>query len=205
MPASTVREFEKELLQLFRARTFPMRSALQATPGAAPKMTRRKIKKAISRLQDLSEDVLLRSKSSKRILKGYDYKKQWHPKKGKGFGVGRKKQNFKSWYGRRVATRNCVYAFWKGTRCLYVGRTLNGKGRPSSHFEKHWFGAATRVDVFGFRKKSMVPRFECMLTHRAMPSYSKIKPSAKKYYARCPICGNNKEIKREISELFRLK
>ena len=56
-----------------------------------------------------------------------------------------KKQSFKKWYESKITTKNCVYAFWNGKRCLYVGRTLNGKGRPTSHFEKHWFGKATKV------------------------------------------------------------
>lgn len=206
MASRLARKFEKQLLRLFRDRTHGLRAAVSAIPGAGPKMTKKKVLAAIDSLQDLAEKALLRSKRCKDILrKDYDDKKQWHPKRGKGYGRAAKRQSFKEWYDRHVTTQNCVYVFWGPTGCLYVGRTLSGKGRPSSHFDKHWFGKATRIDIYGFDRRKDIPRFECMLTHREKPSYSQITPGSKKFHSRCPICDAQGEIEDEIKRLFRLR
>src|SRR5258708_7965327 len=119
-------------MRKLRGEIWPMR-------GAAGKITKKKIRTSISRLQDIAQAAQLRAKHSKAILANYDYKKQWHPKRGKGFGRSAKRRHFKRWYENHITTQNCIYVFWSRSMCLYVGRTLNGKGRPSSHFEKHWF------------------------------------------------------------------
>ncbi|HVY52083.1 MAG TPA: hypothetical protein VHA07_11060 [Devosia sp.] len=205
MPASTAVQFDGVLYDLFEAQTHRLVSRVWPAVGAVQKLTKKKVRRALVTLQKLATEAQLKSKSSKRILGEYDYKKQWHPKRGKGHGKRAKKRNFKEWYSDHITTQNCVYVFWNQKRCLYIGRTLNGKGRPSSHFEKYWFNNATRLDVYAFDRKRDVPRFECMMTHRHDPSYSWITPATKKYYSRCPVCDINKEIKIEISSFFRLK
>lgn len=205
MSKRSARQFDKEVAKLSKARTHSLRSAIWPTSGAAPRITPEKIKKTIFRLQLLADETILNSKMGRSVFAGADYKKQWHPKRGKGFGRYEKAHIFKRWYDKYISTSNCVYAFWQKNRCLYVGRTLNGKGRPTRHFEKHWFGRATRVDVFGFDRKRDVPRFECMFTHYYWPSYSRMKPASKKYYSRCPVCDANKLIKVEVRRLFRLR
>ncbi|MGZ9189085.1 MAG: hypothetical protein ACXW39_03380 [Nitrospira sp.] len=143
MARMAARQFDGELTRLFRARTHQLRAKVWPARGATGKVTKKKVWASIGKLQKLSDGVLLSSKQAKFILRNYDYKKQWHPKRGKGFGRAAKKRHFKDWYERNITTQNCVYVYWGRSGCLYVGRTLNGKGRPSSHFEKHWFGKAT--------------------------------------------------------------
>lgn len=205
MTKMTARMFDTELARLFNTRTRQLRAKVWPSRGAAGKITKKKIQISIGKLQGLAEAALLRSKHGKLILGNYDYKRQWHPKRGKGFGRSAKKRHFKDWYERHITTQNCVYVYWGQSRCLYVGRTLNGKGRPSSHFEKHWFGKATRLDVYAFRRKRDVPRFECMFTHLHQPSYSKIKPSTKRFHSRCPVCDVHRAIKGEVKSIFRLR
>jgi len=205
MPSRIATQFDDELFGLFQARTHALRASIWPSPGPGVHITKQKVRRAIKRLTSLSEAALLRSKHVRRLLKNFDYRKQWHVTKSKGHGRDAKRRNFKQWYERKITTRNCVYALWNGKRCLYVGRTLNGKGRPTHHFDRHWFGAVSRVDVFAFDRKRGVPRFECLFTHRHEPSYSTIRPASKKYYLRCPICENSKEIRREVKALFRLR
>jgi len=166
MPSRAAKQFESELQRLFRARTHELRNYMWPSSGMAPKLTTKRIKRTIIKLSNIAEADYLKSHDARNLLKSFDYKCQWHSKKGKGFGRIAKKRSFKDWYDKRITTKNCVYAIWNRSRCLYVGRTLNGKGRPTAHFEKHWFGKATRVDVFGFDRRRDVPRFECMMTHK---------------------------------------
>jgi Zn ribbon nucleic-acid-binding protein len=205
MASRAARQFNAEVSRLFKARTHKLRSTIWPTRGREPRVSRSTIRETISKLQTLAEKALLSSQFSRKIFRGYDYKKQWHAKKGKGHGRTEKRKSFKQWYENHIKTQNCVYVFWQGQRCLYVGRTLNGQGRPTTHFERYWFGRASRVDVHGFERKRDVPRFECMLTHRYHPVYSRMKPSSKKYYTRCPVCEANKKIQVEVEKLFRLR
>jgi hypothetical protein len=198
-------KFDRELTKLFRKRTHGLRAYMWPISGTAPTLARKNVSSAINRLRNIAEDDYLKSRYARRLLSEYDYKRQWHSKKGKGFGRAAKKRSFKRWYDKKITTKNCVYAFWNGKYCLYVGRTLNGKGRPTSHFDKHWFSKATRVDVYGFDRRRDVPRFECLLTHKRNPSYSIMKPSTKKYYSPCPVCDGKKFIGDEVRWIFRLR
>jgi hypothetical protein len=201
---SFANQFEDELLQLFHARTHQLKSYMWPTVGAAPQLTQKRVRKGIESLQSLAVADYLRSKDAKHILASYDHKRQWQPKRGKGFGARPKASNFKACYDK-INTKNCVYAFWNGSRCLYVGRTLSGKGRPTSHFQKFWFGASTRIDIFGFDRKRDVPRFECMLTHRWEPVHSRVTPASKKYYSVCPVCAGMEFVEDQVKWLFRLR
>jgi len=104
----------------------------------------------------------------------YDVKKQWHVKKGKGRGVDEKRQAFKDWSKKHIPYKNYVYIFWANKKCNYIGRTLKGKDRPQGHFEKHWFGNVTRIDIYAANAAREIPKLECLATHRFKPSRSKI-------------------------------
>jgi hypothetical protein len=204
MTSHTKLKFETELTKLFVARTHELTSTLWPKVGKAPYLTRKKILLSVDRLQSLAEQNFMKSNEAKDIFDDRDYKKQWH-KSGKGYGLSAKQNSFKLWYDAHIKTKNNVYIFWNGSRCLYVGRTLNGKNRPTSQFEKYWFGKCTRVDVYGFHGKRKVPCFECMATHKWRPQFSKITPASKKYYRVCPVCEGKGFIENEVKSLFRLK
>lgn len=205
MPRKLKREFDHLLADLYRARTHRLRSANWPSRGSAPKLTKSKIRNTVSRLQDISREAYFRSKEGKNSLRGIDYKRQWHPKRGKGWGPNAKVRMFKKWYDLSITSPNCVYVFWSKKKCLYIGRTLNGKGRPASHFVKYWFKRVTRIDVYGFYGKRQVPKFECLLTHKLNPIYARTKPAQKRYSSNCPICRQNTLIAKEVSAIFRLK
>lgn len=205
MSSRAARRFDLELSILFRARTHQLRNYMWPTRGPAQRFTKERVKKTIAKLQDIAEDDYLRSRDARKLLLRFDYKHQWHTKRGKGFGRSAKKKAFKKWYERAITTKNCVYAFWNGSHCLYVGRTRRGQGRPISHFDKFWFSQATRIDIFGFSGRRDVPQFECMLTHKAVPTYAEHKPSSQRYHTPCPVCDGRIRIRDEIRRLFRLR
>jgi hypothetical protein len=206
MAKKLIKSFDTRLHALFVDRTHWLKSLVRRkTPGAAPVFGRKKVNKAIESLQDISTDILLRSKLVAKPSELYDLKRQWHPKRNKGWGIDQKKARFNTWYEEKVDYQNCVYSFWDNRKCLYVGRTLKGKGRPSSHFEKAWFGRATRVDIWGVRDKRKVPMLECLATHRFEPSHSKNKPSTVKHASKCPICQVHGNIREELRQIFRLR
>jgi hypothetical protein len=201
----TASAFEDELQKLFHDWTHELRSSVWSTQGAKPRVNSAKIRKVIAKLQGIAEQHLLASKNTSEVLDGYKHKKKWQVK---GRGSDAKTRGFKEWYKQHILNSNNVYAIMRRTKtgsCLYVGKTLGGKDRPTAHFNKAFFLKATRVDVYSLPSKKAVPRFECMLTHRDEPRYSKNKPAATKYYYKCPICLARDSIEREIGTLFRLR
>lgn len=205
MPSRYAKQFDGELLRIFAIRTHDLRTSLWPMAGKAPRLTRKQIRHSIRRLQNIAEADFFRSRYGRKLLRDYDDKKRWHPKRGKGFGWRAKRRSFKTWYQEEGFPKNCVYVFWDRSRCLYIGRTLNGKGRPSSHFNKAWFGRAHRIDIFGFQRKRDVPRFECVMTHKHDPAEAGNKPARRNYYSPCPVCDAKGKIKKEVSRLFRLR
>lgn len=205
------REFDRRLDRLFEHRTDWLRSLTRKMkPGAPPTFNKKKVERTIKKLKELTAEALISSGTLKELDSFWTVKKQWHAKKGKGWGANAKRRAFKAWYQRHITYRNCVYVFWRIRRgkkriCLYVGRTLNGHGRPSSHFKKKWFRRATRLDIYGSQVKRAVPAFECRMTHQHRPRYSKIKPSVRKYYSRCEICVAQRRVRNEVKKIFSLR
>ena len=111
MALANARKFDRELNKLIRARTDPIKSTVWPRRGPNPNLTRRKIARTIETLESVVEHEMLRQKHAKDILRQYNYKRQWHPKRGKGVGVQNKRRHFKDWYEKKITTRNCVYAF----------------------------------------------------------------------------------------------
>ena len=195
--------FDKKLKDLFWNRTHWLRAEVRApTRGKAPTFSRKKVNKAIDDLKALTTACLIKNHAVDNFAGLYDQKRQWHIK---GHGAGKKRRAFVQWFDKAIPHSNCVYVFWARRKCRYVGRTLNGKGRPQSHFDKHWFSGVTRIDILSSKRPRNIPKLECLATHRFEPSKSKIKPSNKKYHSRCPICETHKRVRTEVRSLFKLK
>src|SRR5439155_14713647 len=132
--------FERELHKLFHRRTSWLRNAVgKKRLGRPPIFNRRKVEPKLDQLSEIAAQIVVRRRARRDLLRAVDGKRQWHVKRGKGFGVDVKKQRFKRWYDRRIGNRNCVYAFWSKKGCVYVGRTLRGHGRPAGWFDRIWF------------------------------------------------------------------
>ncbi|MGI8853690.1 MAG: hypothetical protein ACR2GC_10485 [Methyloceanibacter sp.] len=98
MSKTAARKFDEELTRLLKDRTHQLRAKIWPSRGATGKITKKKVRASIDKLQELAKTAILRSKQGKFVLANYDYKRQWHPKRGKGFGRPTKKRNFKNWY-----------------------------------------------------------------------------------------------------------
>lgn len=206
MSNNAVVEFDRKLKKLFSDRTHWLLSLIKKPkPGKAPSIDKKKVEKNVSMLQVLATKALLRNRAITSLTNLYDTKKQWRVTTQKGWGVAQKKRAFIEWFDKYIPFDNCVYAFWAKRRCRYVGRTLKGKNRPQSHFEKHWFTGVTRIDIYAARASRDISKLECLATHRFLPSHNKIKPSSRKGNSKCPICQTHKAIRSEVKSIFRLR
>lgn len=162
------KRFERELDKLFRQRTHWLRSELGLTkPGKPPVFDRTKVDKGISKLQSIVSDAFARTLAKTEFEKHAIIRKTWHIK---GHGYKDKKKQFDNWFAREFDKRDgCVYVFWGNHRCIYVGRTGKGGGRPSQHFKEIWLPQSKRVTIYPVKSKSHIPKLECLAIHRFQP------------------------------------
>jgi len=199
-------QFELGLLHLFLRRSSWLRQAIgKKRPGRPHVFNRKKVKPKLDELGELAAAILVRRRGRKEFGKVVTNKHQWHVKRGKGYGVDAKRRKFKRWYEKHIGNRNCVYVFWSKKKCVYVGRTSRGKGRPAGWFDRVWFQPVTRIDIHSVPRPSEVPKGECLAVHLFDPSENKNWPSFGKYTKECPICQATKEIDHELESIFRLR
>lgn len=197
------KEFLGELDKLYKVRTNWLRSKVFGSrPGKPPKMTRAKINRSIARLQSIASEAVAEDFARTVFNREDVSKKQWHPKRGKGWSRDAKKKNFKAWYQENFGGALCVYVFWNNRRCLYVGKSTKGKSRPANHFEKHWFNSTTRIDIYSVTGIRVLPKLECLAIHHFQPLHNKQRAETKKWTSKCPLCELHQDIESEMHDIF---
>ncbi len=203
---SRQKEFERGLQRIFKKQTYHLRKAAGIKLlGKVPTLTREKHREDIEQLQQLALSMSMRGIIRREFTAIVHQRKTWRVTKKKGWGREAKRKNFDAWFSRYVHYPNCIYVFWAGKRCRYVGRTVRGKGRPQSHFEKHWFSGVTRIDIYSVRQASQIPKLECLAIHRWKPRNNKHKSASQKWTKRCPICEMLRQIRTEADRAFPLR
>jgi hypothetical protein len=199
-------KFDRELEKLFNRRTSWLRQAIgKNKPGRPHVFNRKKVGPKLRELGELAAQIVARRRARKEFRRVVDGKRQWHVKRGKGFGIDAKRKTFKRWYDKRIGNKNCVYVFWSGKECVYVGRTSQGKWRPAGWFDRVWFQPVSRIDIHSVLRPSEVPKAECLAKHLFDPAENKNRPSIGSYTKKCPICEATKEIDHELRNIFRLR
>jgi len=197
-------EFNKTLLRLFEHRSDWLLHVIgKRRPGAPPAFGRKKLQRAIQNLQTIAS-ASLASKLAKTEFANavVGKKKAWHVR---GRGAEGKRSVFNKWFEEHIPYRSVIYVFWKGRRCLYVGKTRHGRGRPSAHFDRNWFSRVTRIDVYAVKGKRSLPSMECLAIHRFQPSKNKNKAQSAKWTKKCPLCRVHRSIKSGVESIFKRK
>jgi len=199
------KSFERELDKMFRQRTHWLRSELgKKKAGQPPVFGRKKVDKAIDKLQRIASDALAQKTAKSEFYKHVAFRKN---RRVFGRGVDEKKREFEKWFSATFRKSiGVVYSFWgeKG-KCIYVGRTGSGGSRPSSHFDKFWFSSVKRTTIYAVSSKSQLPKLECLAIHSLQPIRNKNKASTKKWTKACPLCKTHKYIENELRSIFRFK
>jgi hypothetical protein len=203
---STAAQFRRELDRLFRRRTHWLRTLFEGPrPGPRAVLSRRHVRKAIVRLQDLASEAWAQDLARDEFENATEFRCSWHPRRGKGRGTDAKREAFNDWFDENVGPGHCVYVFWRNRHCIYVGKTAGSGRRISSHFDKFWFMLVTRVDVYAVSGKRALPALECLAIHRFQPLRNKFRAERRKWTRRCPLCQFHREIERELQTMFRLR
>lgn len=197
--------FERQLRRLFDHWSADLVSLVRPRRGREPKIDKRKLRAAIGRMQDAAEECHFRSLVVHGMRDRHERRVIWRVRTDGGRGPQAKRAAFEDWYERRVGAKNCVYVFWAGRRCRYVGRTTAGQHRPKTHFEKHWAVGVTRVDVYVCRGRRALPSLECLAMHRFLPSHNRARSARQRYLGNCPVCVLRRRVRRAALRIFRLR
>lgn len=159
-----------------------------------------------STLKDLSKELLELGldiqikKTASKELQGLIKDKIKYNIKGYG---NKKESNFTSWIKSEIEGKGPhIYSWWKGNKCLYVGKG-GDKGRLSSYKKsKYLIIKGTTIKVSFTKHDSEVPAAECLAWHLYKPLDNINKPGSMKWGKKCPICELKKELKKQIDELL---
>jgi hypothetical protein len=206
MPKQPAVAFRRELDRLYQRRTHWLRVAVSGQrPGQPLSLKKAHVTKSIARLQGFASEALADKLARREFRASVKGKKSWHPKKGKGRDRDAKRKAFKEWFADHFGRGTYIYVFWSRRKCVYVGKTTKSGGRIAGHFEKHWFGSVTRIDVYQTNGRRGLPALECLAIHRFQPARNKFRAERKKWTRKCELCRVHRLIHDELKSIFRLR
>jgi hypothetical protein len=196
-------QFNTVLDDLFEKRTSWLRHIISKPKrGRTPRWSATNVTNAVSKLQEIASDAFAVSFAKREFERRVHETGRWHVSESKGRRFEARKRHFASWYEDRFGTLPCVYVFWDGKKCEYIGRSSYGGGRPSSHFDRRWINGLTRIDVYVTTSKRALPQLECLAIHRFQPARNKNRAATKKWTFRCPLCKVHRGIQEELRDIF---
>jgi len=148
----------------------------------------------------VASQILVR-RVAKRAFRDIADRRQLHFVKGRGLLA--RGADLLEWAGRKL-DGPIVYVFWRGKRCLYVGKG-NSPRRLRNYQKSAYVIQATCVEVFEISSRSHLARAECLATHLFMPRDNKVKAAKVKWGKACPVCKQHDGIHRTLRDLFRMR
>lgn len=191
-------QFHRKLDQLWKRQTENLRSLIKPKLGKPLAFTRATRNRLIAQLLELATQVLLRRSARSAFQDTYVKRRRFHLR-----GRGRLARGESLVTFAKSLSGPIVYAFWKGKRCLYVGK---GKKPVRLLFHRKSYGReADSVVVYFVRARTFLPKAECLATHLFKPRDLAARPSREAWGKKCPICAQHDRIRRELSGLFAMR
>jgi hypothetical protein len=195
------KQFSRKLDLLWNRRTSELRSLVIPRGVGKPSLfTKRNREKLISDLLETATAILLR-RDGKLEFKKIFVARNLKQLKGRGFVA--RGENLISW-AERVLAGPIVYCFWKGKKCLYVGKGKSWK-RLKDYAKSAYLINANAIEVFLVHNASQLAKAECLATHLFEPRDRKVKPARVKWGKACPVCRKHDYIRDELKLLFRMR
>ena len=194
------KQFARKLDNLWRRRTASLRATvIPRGVGQPPKFTRQVRESLINDLLDDATNLLLKKHGRAEFKKVVLRRKL---KQMKGLGLLKRARNLLNWAESRI-DGPIVYAFWRGNRCLYVGKGESWK-RLRSYDHSAYLNAQC-IEVFQVTSRSQLGKAECLATHLFNPRDKKVKPAKVKWGKACPICRRHDDVRDKLKTLFKMK
>lgn len=195
------KQFTNRLNRLWERRTADLRSlVIPRGVGQPPKFSRQVRERFINQLLDIATKILLKREGQvefRRVVL------QRRLKQIRGRGLLDRADNLLQWAESKLHGP-IVYAFWRGRKCLYVGKGESWK-RLRTYARSAYLLQAKCIEVFRIAGGSQVAKAECLATHLFEPRDSRVKPARVKWGKACPICRKHDLVRAELRTLFKMK
>ena len=189
--------FNRKLDALWQRRSSVIRSLVLPKRGA-PRLFSKEIREqGIQELQALATTLLLKN-GGRRALRKLIVLKRSRQIRGRGI-----ESRFAAMMRglEEEVSGPIVYSFWRGRKCLYVGKGTSI--RRLHHYQKRaYLLQASRLKVVEVRSRSHLPKAECLSTHLYEPSDQKVKAAGTKWGKKCPVCQIHDRIREKLRFLF---
>lgn len=193
-------EFERRLDALWFRRTAALRSLVNKRPGRRSDLSKPLREKAIADLQDLATEILCRGLAKREMGKLTRYRRRRHLV---GRGLKARYERIVSWAEQHL-DGPIIYSFWRGRRCLYVGKATTWH-RLKSYRKSVYLLQASTLKVHAIQGGSQLSKAECLATHLFSPRDNAVKAARKKWSKLCPVCAVCRQIRGELRALFRMR
>ena len=198
---SLSKQFNRTLDELWHRRTAELRALAVPRGQGQPLAFSKKIRqRRTDRLLDVATRLLLKREGI-RAFKNIVAERRL--RFVKGYGLDDRFHHLLDW-AKKECAGPIVYAFWRGRKCLYVGKGASWR-RLHRYDKSAYLLEATCLEVFCIQGKSHLPQAECLATHLFKPRDQKIKPAKAKWGKKCPVCKKHDQIRMQLKALFRLK
>ncbi len=193
-------EFLSRLRRLMERRTDAIRRIVIPSKGIPKKMDRKIRDRLRVDLLDSASQILVKE-SAKKEFKKLISRRRLHFISG--WGIENRFSDLYS-FARRNLKGPIIYSFWKGRKCLYVGKGKSHR-RLRGYRNSHYLIAADSVRVRSVKSRNKLPSAECLAVHLFNPTKNTNKPAKVKWGRKCPICKRHDELKSDLDSLLRLK
>jgi hypothetical protein len=189
------------LESLWKRRTAELKSlVIPRGAGQPPRFTRHLRDRLINQLLADATQILLSREGRSEFRTVAPHRRLWQIR---GHGLLNRGRNLLDWAGAKLKGP-IVYVFWRGRRCLYVGKGTTWK-RLRSYERSAYLVQASCIEVFLVSNKSQLGKAECLATHLFKPRDERVKPAKAKWGKACPICRKHDTIRDELNTLFKMK
>ena len=195
------KQFTTKLDKLWHRRTAAVRAlVVPHGRGKVATFTRRKREQLVGEILDVASQILVR-RIAKRSFADTTKRRHLHFVSGRGL-LGRS-ADLVDWADRKL-DGPIIYVFWRGKRCLYVGKGKSSR-RLRGYQKSAYLLQATRVEVFAITSRSQLARAECLATHLFRPRDNKVMAAKVKWGKACPVCKHHDVVRQELRDLFRMR
>lgn len=198
---SLAKQFSNKLEDLWWRRTAELRAlVIPRGAGQPPKFSRQVRERLINHLLDDATKILVKREAGSEFRDIAPHRRLWQIK---GHGLLNRGRNLLAWAESKLHGP-IIYTFWRGQKCLYVGKGKTWK-RLRNYDKSAYLISATSIEVFLVTNQSQLGKAECLATHLFKPRDEKVKPSKEKWGKECPVCRKHDAIRDELKTLFKMK
>jgi hypothetical protein len=195
------KQFARKLDQLWHRRTTDLRAlVVRRRAGKPPSFTKKVRERLVYDLLGIASTILIRSHAKSEFS---DVIRKRRLRFLRGRGLVARGHELVAW-ARNTQRGPIVYAFWRGRKCLYVGKGETWR-RLRSYEKSAYLLQASCIEVFQITSRSHLGKAECLATHLFKPRDHKVRPARVKWGKACPVCRKHDRVREELRGLFRMR